>query len=133
MGRLPKSSPPGSDTLARPGTRQQRPEHDHRGAHLLHQLVGRLGDEVGGDVDDEVARPAVGGRRHASPARRWSRSTSAMISTSTMWGTPDRTWRPSASRQAAISLSAEFLAPPARTDAVQRPAAMDDELVHRSV
>ena len=42
-------------------------------------------------------------------------STSAMMSTSEIRGTLVRTWRPSASRQAAISLSTEFLAPPART------------------
>ena len=38
-----------------------------------------------------------------------------MDSTSLMWGTLLRTVRPSASRQATISLRAEFLAPPART------------------
>ena len=38
-----------------------------------------------------------------------------MMSTSVIRGTLVRTWRPSASRQAAISLSTEFLAPPART------------------
>ena len=42
-------------------------------------------------------------------------STSAMMSTSLIRGTLVRTWRPSASRQAAISLRTEFLAPPART------------------
>ena len=39
---------------------QQRPEHHHRGAHLLDQLVGRLGDERGRRVDHEVRRRAVG-------------------------------------------------------------------------
>ena len=53
-----------------------------------------------------------------------------MISTSTMWGTPHSTWRPSASRQAAISFRAEFLAPPARTEPRRGPLSMDDELVH---
>ncbi len=38
-----------------------------------------------------------------------------MMSTSVMRGTLVRTWRPSASRHAAISFSTEFLAPPART------------------
>ena len=38
-----------------------------------------------------------------------------MMSTSVILGTLVSTWRPSASRQAAMSLSTEFLAPPART------------------
>ena len=38
-----------------------------------------------------------------------------MVSTSEMRGTLERTVHPSASRQAAISLRAEFLAPPALT------------------
>ena len=38
-----------------------------------------------------------------------------MVSTSAMRGTLDSTVRPSASRQATISLSAEFFAPPALT------------------
>ena len=42
-------------------------------------------------------------------------SSSPMMSTSVMRGTLVSTWVPSASRQAAISLSTEFLAPPART------------------
>src|ERR1700722_2139224 len=42
-------------------------------------------------------------------------SISAMIETSVISGTPDRTWRPSQRRQAAMSFRAEFLAPPART------------------
>ena len=42
-------------------------------------------------------------------------STSAMISTSVIRGTLTNTCRPSASRQAAMSFSTEFLAPPART------------------
>ncbi len=41
--------------------------------------------------------------------------TSDMMSTSTIRGTLLSTWRPSAKRQATMSLSAEFLAPPAVT------------------
>src|SRR6202451_1791901 len=44
-----------------------------------------------------------------------ARRTSAMVSTSEMCGTLERTVLPSASRQAAISLRAEFFAPPALT------------------
>ncbi len=40
--------------------RQQRPEDDHRGPHLLDELVRRLGDEGRGRVDDEVSGPPVG-------------------------------------------------------------------------
>src|SRR3984885_11331971 len=43
------------------------------------------------------------------------RSTSDMVSTSEMRGTLESTLQPSARRQAAISLSAEFFAPPALT------------------
>ena len=71
---------------------QQGPEHHHRGAHLLHQLVGRLGDERRGRVDDEVAGPTVArssGRRVTCAPM--AASTSAMISTSTMRGTPAST------------------------------------------
>ena len=44
-----------------------------------------------------------------------ARSTLAMVSTSVIRGTLDSTLRPSAKRQATISLSTEFLAPPAHT------------------
>ena len=44
-----------------------------------------------------------------------ARSTSAMVSTSSMRGTLDSTVQPSASRQATMSFSAEFFAPPAVT------------------
>ena len=73
MGRLPKSSPPGIDTRARPVRASKRPEDDHRGPHLLHQLVGRFGDEGGGDIDEKVAGPTVvAGLGPASPDSRWS-------------------------------------------------------------
>ena len=55
MGRVPKSSPPGIATRARPAG-QEGAEHDDRGPHPLDQLVGRLGHEDGGGVDQEVAR-----------------------------------------------------------------------------
>ena len=57
-------------------------------------------------------------------------SISAMISTSRISGTLTRRWRPSASRQAAISLSAEFLAPPARDGPLERAVRADQEAVH---
>ena len=72
MGRLPKSSPPGSDTLAIARAGQQGPEDDDRGTHLLHQLVGRLGDERGRRVDHEVAGLTPARSGHA-PVRRWRR------------------------------------------------------------
>ena len=46
-----------------------------------------------------------------------------MMSTSAIRGTLVRTWRPSARRQAAMSLSTEFLAPPARTGPSRGPLA----------
>ena len=55
-----------------------------------------------------------------------------MISTSTMRGTPASTWRPGASRHAAISLSAEFLAPPARTVPCSGPPGRTTKTVHRA-
>ena len=36
----PMAQPPGSDTLRLAAAREQRAEHQHRGAHGLHQLVG---------------------------------------------------------------------------------------------
>src|SRR3954453_1733010 len=53
----------------------------------------------------------------SQPSRR---STSAMIATSVMRGTLETTLRPSASRATAISLSAEFLAPPTVTSPDRR-------------
>ena len=111
MGRGPKSSPPGIDTLARPYRASRRPEHHHRGPHLLDQLVGRLGDER----RPGLVTTSSSGVRPRCTSTPMAPSTSAMMSTSVMRGTLVSTWRPSASRQAAISLSTEFLAPPART------------------
>ena len=40
-GRAPIAQPPGRDTSARAEARQQRPQHQDRGAHGLDQLIGR--------------------------------------------------------------------------------------------
>jgi hypothetical protein len=42
-GREPMAQPPGSDTVASAEARQQRAQHQDRGAHGLDQFVGRLG------------------------------------------------------------------------------------------
>ena len=42
-GRAPMAQPPGSETRASPHARQQRPQHQDRGAHLAHDVVGRRG------------------------------------------------------------------------------------------
>ena len=40
-GRVPMAQPPGNETRACAAARQQRPQHQNRGAHLAHQIVGR--------------------------------------------------------------------------------------------
>ena len=42
-GRVPMAQPPGSDTRASPQRAKQRPQHQDRGAHLAHEVVGRRG------------------------------------------------------------------------------------------
>ena len=42
-GRVPMAQPPGSETVARPARASSGPQHQDRGAHPAHQLVGRRG------------------------------------------------------------------------------------------
>ena len=60
MGRAPMAQPPGSETRARPYRASSGPEHQHRGAHRLHQVVGRLGEHVGGACTRTTCRSAPG-------------------------------------------------------------------------
>ncbi len=107
-GRDPKSSPPGMDT-------QARPQLARRGPRTTIDARMRSTSSYG------ASGTISAGRRmwRASPSRLTSMpmdtSRSDMVSTSVMRGTLRSTCTPSASRVAAISLSTEFLAPPART------------------
>ena len=106
IGRAPKSSPPGIDSVHLAAAGEQRAEHVDRGADPLGQLVRRDGHQLG----RRSSAPADPGRArsHVTPI---AASSSPMIDTSTRSGTLASSYTPSASRLAAISLSAEFLAP----------------------
>ena len=68
-GRAPMAHPPGSDTSAEPNRASSGPEHQDRGAHGLHQLIGReiLLDGRGIHFD---AHLLVDGHRHAHAAEQ---------------------------------------------------------------
>ncbi len=109
-----------------PAPGKERAEHDDRGPHLLYELVRRFGDELRRGVDHELAR------RVLTPMdnRRRSRArTSDMIETSVMSGTPDRTWRPSQSRQAAISFKTRVLRAACPDGSLQRAVRAHDKAV----
>ncbi len=132
MGRFPKSSPPGSDTLARPGAGQQRAEHHHRGPHLLHQLVGRLGDEGRRGVDDEVPRATVGvvgTAHHLRADGPEDLGHDLDVHDARHPGQDVAARRQQARRH---QLESRVLGPPGAHRPVQRPAGADDEAVHRS-
>ena len=92
--------------------RQQRPQHLEAGAHLAHHVVG-------GEGGSDLARPAAASRRPRpapAPRRRPRRrrsccSSSAMARTSASRGMLVRVSGSAVSSDAAISLSAAFLAP----------------------
>ena len=109
-----------------PGTEVVAPGQGHPGPAAAGRGAGRGPPPT--PASSPPARRAPRGPRRpgwSPPARRGVRpgctstpmapSSSPMMSTSVIRGTLVSTWRPSASRQAAISLSTEFLAPPART------------------
>ena len=111
IGRSPKSSPPGSGMRTVPQRAISRPNTTTDARIFSKSSGGAAGIEGvggrGGHRQVAVVQPLD---RAPNP-----RSTSAMVSTSLMHGTLESTERPSASRQATISLSAEFFAPPAVT------------------
>ena len=84
---------------------EQRAEHDDRGPHPLDQLVGRHGHELGGRVDEEIALSVALDRGAERPEH--------VGHDRDIGDTRDVASRvvPSASRLAAMSFRAEFLAP----------------------
>ena len=85
-GRAPMAQPPGSETRASPVARQQRPQHQHRGAHLAHEVVGRRRSQVIGAArsDERCGRPR---RRVARPSTPCCCSSSLMVVMSASRGT----------------------------------------------
>ena len=75
IGRWPKSSPPGKRHVRLAAAREQRSEHDDRGAHRLEEVRRRDGMQVGGvGHDDESSWSAgrVDAHTRARPAVRSS-------------------------------------------------------------
>ena len=117
MGRAPMAHPPGSDTRARPKRAEQRPEHQHRGAHLADQLVRRLGQHVDRRVDpDHVAarRPDPLGLDAHRPEQLEHGGDVRQVG-----DVPERV-APSPRRAAAIRGRAAFLLPETRTSPSSR-------------
>ena len=83
-GREPIAQPPGSDTVRLAEARQQRPEHQDRGAHGLDQLVRRLRACQRATAS---MRHLVGRRRRRSTATPMLRSSLSMVATSCRRGT----------------------------------------------
>ena len=70
IGRAPIAHPPGRDTRARPRPRDERPQHEHRRAHRLHEVVGGFhrGEPFGLD-GDRAARRGTPPRRPGPTTR----------------------------------------------------------------
>ena len=111
IGRAPKSSPPGRGTRTAPQRARRRPR-------TTTDARMRMKSSNGPDGTNSVAAGVVTATAPSSSRSTrapMARNTSAIVSTSLMRGTLESTVRPSANRQPAISLSAEFFAPPAVT------------------
>ena len=111
IGRSPKSSPPGSGTRTEPQRASRRPRTTTEARIRSNSSKGPEGTSSPSGGVVTLTSPLSRRSTRAPMARR----TSAMVSTSEMRGTLESTVQPSASREAAISLSAEFFAPPALT------------------
>ena len=97
--------------------RQQRAQHQERGAHLAHDVVGR--DQVRDASARRSGRVWGSAGSQSAPAPS-ARSSSSMASTSRRRGTRRSTVSPSASSAAAISASVEFLDPETATSPDRR-------------
>ena len=120
-GRVPMAQPPGSDTCASPLARQQRPQHQHRGAHLAHEVVGRGGSRRSSAHASVVPRRAGrAARRRARSRRRAAPAARPWSAMSARRGTLSSVERLVGQQAAAISGSAAFLAPETGICALER-------------
>ena len=121
--RRPITSPPGGGTLAAAEAREQRPGEQERRADPAAELLVELGASTtlgGVDVDVVRARATRRRRRGRRAARASSRRRGSAGRCASVTGS-------SVSRHAARIGSAPFLFPAARTRAVERAPALDDE------
>ncbi len=105
IGRAPKSSPPGIDRVTSPQRVSSGPSTLTEARMRSASSYGATGTSRPPLVSTSRSGPE---RSHVTPI---AASSSPMIDTSTRSGTLASSYTPSASRLAAISLSAEFLAP----------------------
>ncbi len=127
-GRAPIAQPPGKRDIGVPVARHQRPQHQDRGAHGLHQLIGR--DETGqrAGLDQDCGRPGA-----ASDARPCAPGASRSWSISRSRGTLVERHRRIGQEGGGQDRQGGVLGAGSPHLAVQRVPACDEEFIHEDV
>ena len=125
-GRSPKSSPPGSERLATPHRARSGPSTT---IDARIRSTSSTGTSVPSDVADGTPMESSWSSAHLTRHPR-ALSRAIMASTSEILGTLRSRCMPSASRQAAISFSTAFFAPPATDGPGERTGRVDEVAGH---